>query len=300
MTPDFRQVANHLIEHRRQYRATRTTPCPVCGHTSGWCLVCPAGCLCPRSDGTGASGKFGEYGYLHLTGQLTELPPTPKPKPAPKPGDWRGMAEKAWHDGATRLHLLSEEIGVSVPSLEHLRVGWSHVYKAWTVPEYNEGHEVLGLSLRFPGGKKLFVRGGRRGLTYPKDWFERAEESGMVYVVEGASDVAASMDAGWSAIGRPSNVGGLQFLVPMVRRLPLRVEVVIVGEHDRRPHHTLNETAQRRHRDDCTGCELCWPGLHGAKTIFRGLRKATACRIEVVLPEDGKDVRSMLTAEAPA
>jgi hypothetical protein len=54
---------------------------------------------------------------------------------------------------------------------------------------------------------------------------------GPVIIVEGMSDTAAAMDLGFDAVGRPSNLGGLELLGRLIRGRP----VIIVGENDIKP-----------------------------------------------------------------
>ena len=65
--------------------------------------------------------------------------------------------------------------------------------------------------------------GARRGLIVPKTL---AGRSGLVLVVEGATDVAACEDLGLAAVGRPSCSGGAEDIVLLLDGR----EILVVGE----------------------------------------------------------------------
>jgi putative DNA primase/helicase len=205
---------------------------------------------------------------------------------------------------------LSDDLGVSVESLNRLSVGFYPGKQAWTFPERNEKGDITGILWRFSNGKKFcepeskrgliyefntrslqerdryasgrakWVRVGDAGVTCPvcgkPDWClvsddnpespsavlcsrisekSTAEIPGSGYlhildskrnrvqcgqtvlpetdlpiiIVEGASDVAAALDLGFVAIGRPSAEGGLQIL----SKMPLSgKEIWVIGEND--------------------------------------------------------------------
>ena len=209
---------------------------------------------------------------------------------------------------------LSDGLGVSAESLDKLSVGFYPGKQAWTFPERDEKGNVIGISWRFPDGKKYMESGSKRGLIYEfnagslnerdryatgKAKWVRIADVGVtcpicgkpdgclvseddpenpsaaicirpigaenavaeipgsgyfhildakrnrvqtnhiqtvlpetdlpVIIVEGATDVAAAMDLGFVAIGRPSAEGGLQIL----SKMPLSgKEIWIIGEND--------------------------------------------------------------------
>jgi hypothetical protein len=88
-----------------------------------------------------------------------------------------------------------------------------------------------GFSRRYGREKKTL---GRAGLFLPV-----AQPAGQVlYVVEGASDVAAMVHAGLPAVGRPSNIAGSELIDLYVRTHPDgsgRKVVVVVAENDEKP-----------------------------------------------------------------
>ena len=177
------------------------------------------------------------------------------------------------------VDVLAGQLGVSRESLCRLGIGWIITESCWTFPERDADGRIIGIVRRFLGGKKLCMKGSKRGLAYEAtqvqsgydpnrqrwqrateaepcpicgkpDWcgydasdlprFARCMRSSKgaahedraggyihelvpgsfkertnggsplpssdlpILVVEGASDVAAAMDLGFVAVGRPS------------------------------------------------------------------------------------------------
>lgn len=242
------------------------------------------------------------------------------------------------------LRPLAETLGVSIMSLHALEVGFAPVneygMQAWVFPERDEHGEIIGILYRDISGKKLPIKGSKRGLTYvnkiqenyeKKNWVRVSKEfpcklcgkadgcmypdneydapaaivcvhtstgsigplspnapgylhvldkqrnsarrsslSGLspsphpVLVVEGASDVAATFDLGFVAVGRPSAEGGKTFLGNLVRGR----QVVVCGEND-------------------SGA-----GKTGMESTFAILRKVCPLVIKLLPPEGIKDLRA--------
>lgn len=296
MTP--KEAATALIDNKQRYRVSRTNRCPKC-ESDSWCLASDFAVLCPRVGAQGSSGKFGEYGHLFLLGNGNIAAVKREPKP-PRLTDsqqdeiWRPLVQQ-WRK-TKRLGVLAEELGCSTASLEAIWAGWAPDSKCWAIPEWNAARRILGVSTRYPGGRKLFIAGGRRALTFSEDWRERAIRAGnRVVLVEGASDVAAGLDAGWCTIGRPSNTGGAELLVHLLKPLPREFRVVVMGENDRRPHDVLPDVIRQRHNPKCKGCSACWPGMSGAQRILERLKKQIRCHVALAMPTGGKDLRAMLS-----
>lgn len=176
---------------------------------------------------------------------------------------------------------LAEMLGVSYLSLEKLRCGWDG--KFWIFPEMDQFGNIIGLTRRTKDNKKLCYPGSHRGLFYEKNW---RRTKGDVYIVEGASDVAAMISAGQCAIGRPSNTGGSDILKYM---LDSGRNFIIIGENDKKEHETLKKTSKSVHKKDCECCALCFPGKYGAKTVSKALNIGY-----VMPPPNVKDVRELL------
>ena len=93
-----------------------------------------------------------------------------------------------------------------------------------------------------------------------------------MFLVEGGSDVAACLTVGLCVVGRPSNLGGLAYLAPLLRPLGDR-RIVVIGERDRK--------ADGRH-----------PGKEGAQSTWAKLRQRLGRRVEWRMPPGkGKDMR---------
>ena len=82
-------------------------------------------------------------------------------------------------------------------------------------PEKDANRRVIGYCLRFLDGTKRFH--GKRGLTIPKDHPSISRRhTDAVLIPEGPTDVGAILSMGMFAVGRPSNVGGIDYLVPLL------------------------------------------------------------------------------------
>ncbi len=235
--------------------------------------------LCPRSDGTGSTSRYGKYGYLYVLSpafQINEirLPPVvKKPERTDQEMDaiWRPRVQRWRQYGQDEIGRLALILGVDVEALQELHVG--HDGKSWTVPERNEAGLIVGVSRRFEDGTKRCAVGSRRGLTYSDGW---QDAKGPVLIVEGASDVAAGLTLGLSVIGRPNNIGGLRMLVKLLR--DIQRKLVVIAERDKKPDGR-------------------WPGMEGAKSIAAGLRAALHRNVSVrLLPDEAKDLRDFLNS----
>ncbi len=260
-----------------------SNPCPVCKKPD-WCLVAPNGsaAICTRTE---SPKRCGDAGWLH---PLTDRPPDPRPfigkqrTPAP-PKDWPALAATfAANLDADRRGKLAAKLGLPADALDALPLlGFNPDDSGgacFTFAEFDAAAHVVGLNRRFKDGSKKAMHGSKRGLTLPTGWRDRP---GPVFVVEGPTDAAALFAAGLSAVGRPSNTGGVALLADLLRDLDPVREIVILGEHDQR----------------VTG----WPGLDGAVAVGRGLAAKLRRAVRRTMPpEPAKDVRDWLTADARA
>lgn len=242
---------------------------------NGWvCLKCWAGC--PR-----------EVVLAALALQLRDLRPPAFAESGRKPAkmrrnlavlsaaapdpDWANVAQACLAQvTVAQLRELAAELGVTSHSLQLLSAGWHSEKRAFTIPERDGQRRACGISLRWLGGRKGFIRGGRRGLIIPSDLDDR---SGRVYVVEGASDLAALLDHGLAAVGRFSAFGGVAQLADLLRGR----ELLVVGERDAKPDGT-------------------WPGRDGAIAVASKLQHLWGRTVKYALPPEGaKDIRDWLT-----
>lgn len=238
------------------------------------------------------------------------------------------------------LEVLSQKLGVSTKSLQTIGVGINPHSQSWVFPERNEKGDIIGLAQRRFDGKKLMVKGSKRGLTYVLNQVQSGEQyvkgkhnwqrvsktilcpicgksdgclvpagnppnptavvcvhisegatkklelgylhildskrnvgygkngtllpsDSPILIVEGASDVAAAMDLGFVAVGRPSAEGGMALL----QKILVNRKVVIVGEND-------------------SGA-----GKRGMEAAFHTLKSICKSTIKILPPENIKDLR---------
>lgn len=298
-------------------RVSRQQPCQFCGGFDNCSESADGGAAyCGRiengSISQNAGGQFlhllrdreqrrGEVGdYEHPSHRRERVGAEANPVAPHSSLDWDALARLCQqHPHATRRRAeLAVSLGVSVVALERLRVGCGTTANNafWTFPERNARGEIIGITRRFEtpinGKNKLLWKGGNRGLSYEDDW---SDGDGPIYLVEGASDTAAGLSMGLSVIGRPSNTGGIQHLVELLADVPHHREIVAMGENDQKPHESLSDSVKLRHKPDCNGCSICWPGQYGAFTTATRLADELRRPVWTAFPSDGaKDLREMV------
>lgn len=272
----------------RWLRVTAEHPCPVCNKPD-WCCVATDGsaALCQRVE---SGNRRGDAGWLHrLTDDIGNgelLPPehcawleqerqrareaAHNSEPAP---DWPELAGRFYVAAAEQRQQLADDLGVTAESLGRLGCGWDG--SAWTFPEWDGSGNIIGISRRFPGGKKAMATGSRRGLMHSMDW---QSDAGPVLLVEGVSDTAAGLTLGLCCIGRPSNTGGVDCLAELLAGLREDRPIIVLGERDT--------------KDDGS-----WPGKTGAISTAEQLAERLNRPVAWALPPDeAKDLRSWLQA----
>jgi hypothetical protein len=193
-------------------------------------------------------------------------PPPPVVQAVAKPKvPWRLLVENWMMAGWDRLGELADALNVSVHSLAAMHVGWSEGHRSWTFPMRDASARITGVRLRRPDGSKWAVKGSSEGLFYAPGKIGQT-----VYVAEGASDVAAMMTLGLSAVGKPSAQGGGPALAGMLAGL----DVVLIADSDD-------------------------VGKRGAQATAHHLI-GVARRVRIVVPSVGKDVREWVRAGADA
>lgn len=266
-----------MADHDGWIRVSHEVACPVCGKPD-WCMVARDGsaALCQRIEN---EHPRGEAGYLHRfsTGLGTvadsyEHPSHAQPREEATRGDVWASKVDGWYSGSQeRRRELAGNLGVSEESLDALSVGWDGT--AWCNPERDASGRIIGVSRRFPDGKKIMVPGSKRGLTYSPDW---RSDNGPILVVEGCSDTAAGLALGICTIGRPSNTGGVEHLGSLFRGVAEDQRIIVLGENDAKENGT-------------------WPGRDGAKKTAETLQEILGRKVEWCLPPDkAKDLRSWL------
>lgn len=128
----------------------------------------------------------------------------------------------------TDLTPLARTLSVAADALASL--GVTRNGTAWLIPERDAAGIVIGTAKRYDAGGKGFVPGGHRGLTFahPLSRYAGSSMADPVFVVEGASDVAAGLSMGLDVVGRPSATGGAEHLAELLKDR----HVVIVAEND--------------------------------------------------------------------
>jgi hypothetical protein len=152
--------------------------------------------------------------------------------------------------------------------------------EGWTFPEKDGRERAIGLHVRFRDGTKRQHDGTARGVVIPDGWRGLADRLGVVFAVEGASDVIALTAAGLPALGRPSCDGGVDHLAQLLADLPDHVRIVVVAERDLKPNGR-------------------WPGRAGAcRTASRLAARLGRKVLWALVPDRDKDGRDWLIRKA--
>lgn len=242
-----------------------------------------------ESDKPVGQGK----GWIHRMSEAVTVKAPPKKEREPRDvRKWTALADDCYFSpdaNATRAQVAAD-LGVSIESLERLGVGCGFddyrkfSYSTW--PERRQGGKVMGIIRRYrvpvkDDKNKLMMEGGRHGLYLPRDWWRG---TGPILIPEGGSDTAALTTLGISAIGRPSNVGGVNMLIGVLAKEHLTRPVIVIGEHDQKPDRIGTQSCKG---ESCDGCTWCFPGRYGARE--------TAAQLALALPRlikvDGKSKR---------
>jgi len=145
--------------------------------------------------------------------------------------DWAALT-KQYEDECNDdlVKMLADELGVSPDALRRLHVGWKDDEQCYTFPEMSAKGEIVGINRRNANdGNKKAIKGSKRGLTLPEGW---ADGDGPLLIPEGASDAAAALTMGLAVVGRPSAMGGVKSLIPLLRSFPVDRDIIVVGEMD--------------------------------------------------------------------
>lgn len=183
--------------------------------------------------------------------------------------DWGARAkEYATALEPDRLHELASKLGVRAEAVQKIGTGWCARESCWVTPEVNGDGQIIGLNRRYHDGHQKALYGGRRGLTIPSDLDKR---SGVVLIVEGASDVVAALTLGIAAAGRPNARGGVDHLAELLTGR----KIFICAEND--------------------GDGISSPGFEGALRVGKQLANAWDEPVRWGLPPGGhKDLRAYL------
>jgi hypothetical protein len=202
-------------------RVTRSRRCPICDHDT-WCLVDPVrgAAICPRVE---SARRIGDAGWMHNGDRIPRSTAVERKPELERMVGADAMQERFERQGFERIPMLALSLGLSLRSLRRLHAGWNG--SSWTFPMQNHRREIVGFRTRSERGEKFAIRGSRSGLFIPQD----VDLSGMAFVVEGPTDVAAMLDMGMNAIGRPSCMGCEEEIARCLMRTQ---EIVVVADND--------------------------------------------------------------------
>ena len=252
------------------HRVNRKHPCSVCGKAD-WCGVSPDGVLaCCMRVKSGRPARNG--GWLHRIADVP-LQPAPRarvrqPPRAAQVRDWASILAR-WAKDTTSSDIaqLGRTLGVTAASLARLGACCTERHRAWAFPMRDAACATIGIRLRARTGRKWAVRGSRNGLFWP----HALSGTGPLLVCEGPTDVAALLDLGYDAIGRPSCAGAVEMTVDAIGGMGHH-DVVVIADAD-------------------------GPGVDGAERLARALTEA-GHHLKVIQPRKGKDARAWLQAGA--
>lgn len=270
-----------MKEKTNGQRVSRKLLCPVCEHDSH-CIIFADAVLCMRvKSDRPYEFRDGKIGWIHRNGTAMQQHPTFMPPKKPRLSDavmhnrWAPKA-RAWFMGDVawnRVREVAYGLGVYEGALGDLGVGWDGTATTW--PEKNGAGLIVGVKRRLLDGTKVYHLGSRAGLTY-SDTF--ADNPGPIFVVEGGSDVAAGITMGLACVGRPSNTGGVPYLVRLLGPLKDR-KIIVVAERDGKEGQVQEE----------------WPGVFGAKSCRDRLRQRLGRVVRwAFMPDSAKDMRAWL------
>ncbi len=263
------------------------TTCPMCGKQD-WCSQSPDGGAfdCKRGKGQPVPAGF-EYVKDSAQGVIIKLIDQSLVVAPSADAIQKAQVDKLTTEQCNALHdqylkdignradTLASELGVSKDSLTKLEVGFDLQRMCFTFPERDHEQNIVGFSTRYVDGKKLCVKGSRRAATIPNQW---DSGEGPIFLVEGASDVAACITMGMSVIGRPgampcdSFIHAADKLIGEIRDR----KIVVVAEWDNKDNGD-------------------WPGKEGAIATANRLYELFGFPIYWSLPpQDEKDCRTYL------
>jgi len=267
------------ITATHDWQATsRRLLCPICGRDHR-CDISADGNVAKCYRVADGAFKHGEdvKGQYHIH-RLRDDAPAPRPRKRPKVKPASAVDWSAVHDTCTdainyvQVEALSMNLMVAIESLYAIRVGWHDERRCYTFPERDARGNIIGIATRTPAGRKRFLPGGNRGLTLP-DSLNLATADTLL-IVEGPTDVTACCTLGIPAVGRPSNVGGIDLLVDLLNNYT--GEIFVVGENDKK-------------------ADGDWPGRDGAIRTARELANQLKRPVAwTLLPHGSKDIRNWL------
>lgn len=246
-------------------RCTKATRCPICGRDK-YCMIADNAnvVLCTKTfDAPPGWYKIkdapeGEGGIYR------------KGEPKQRGPSWNERArEMKLALSTAKLNEFAAVLGLPADSFKALDIGWyddDKKQRAYSFPERNGSGTTVGVNLQTLGRDKWMVPKSHHGLFIPNNLIHLPDP---VLIVEGASDTAACHAVKVAAVGRPSNRGGVEHLLKLLKDR----DVIVVGEHDP--------------KDDGR-----WPGRDGAVAVAGKLAQGWGRPVKwAMTPEKAKDVR---------
>lgn len=251
------------MDNEKMQRVNRQNPCPICGKPD-WCLITSDGskAICARVE-EGSVKKCSDSGYLHI---LIDRPKSQQHRSqrsftvglSDVPGrDFMALQQQYSRQiKDEQFKSLSRQLGVSMQSLKRLNVGWDG--KAYTFPMSNNFGNIIGIRRRFPNGHKISVTGSKTGLFIPTN----LAKSEPLFITEGPTDLAAALDLGFDAIGRPNCSSSVDMTVEFCKG---RSEIIVVGDNDppkkdgRRPGKEGAEKLAEKLLLHCSSVKVIYP-----------------------------------------
>jgi len=170
--------------------------------------------------------RAGDAGWLHrLNGNHCRKPASAVAQPLPETN--AGQYVEMHKCGIQRIAPLAAELGLSVDSLFNIGTFRTHD-DAWGFPMRDAERRITGVRLRYPGGMKRSLKGGRDGLFIPTG----AVDASCCMITEGPTDCAAALDLGFYAVGRPSCQSGNRIVQQFIAGNKIK-RVVIVADNDK-------------------------------------------------------------------
>jgi hypothetical protein len=221
-------------------------------------------------------------GWLHSIGRdelavnEISLPKAEKPYI-----NWTVLAQTMFESptAAEERNYLAVKLGVKESALVELGVGrgWDEYrglpYSSW--PERDPKGIVVGIVRRYRDGAKKTMRYSSHGLYFAAPILRM--KHGPVFLPEGGSDTCCLIGIGVNAIGRPSNLAGVEMLTELLTatlRKKYPQPVIVLGERDEKPDGS-------------------WPGKLGAVETSKRLQAKLHMKVSWIMPPS-KDVRAWL------
>jgi len=121
---------------------------------------------------------------------------------------------------------LAAKWNVHVFVINELGIGWDG--HAHTIPMYDLD-KIIGIQRQFTNGYKCMVNGSNLGLIVPMTM----ATGNVLFIPEGASDLACLLDMGYHGIARPNALVGKELVYNWLKRYnPVYDKIIIIGDND--------------------------------------------------------------------